>query len=684
MIRPQRSDDERPQTVEGAVPSMSRRADRWRWELEQFVVLLIYAGVFAAVYTVSIDLRFDGVWPEETRWLYARTLPMVVLLKLLAVILRGSHRGWRHRATFADLVSQAEAAILGSLAVAAVSFGLQMRPSIPRLVIVFDGFLTVATLCALRGSLRLIQERYLPMIPSKKVRKRVLVVGAHDAGLGLVKEIQAQPKLGLKVVGVVDPSPDAIARGRVVSGVDVVGGVAGLRGAIDRTGAELVLIPTPATPPRQLRTLVEACNAAGVKAQVVPGFDALLSGNLTFRPRDVAIDDLLGREPVRLLDDSIARLLKGKRVLVTGGAGSIGSEISRQVLDHGAARLVLYDTYENGLFHIERELNARAPETEIVPIVGSVTDAEALRGLFDEHQPHVVIHAAAHKHVPMMERNPGASVLNNAIGTRTLVDESVKAGVEVFVLISTDKAVNPTSVMGATKRLAEMYVQALAGRVPTRLVAVRFGNVLGSNGSVVPTFVEQIRWGGPVTVTHPEMTRYFMTIPEASQLVLQAAAIGDGGEIFVLDMGQPVRIVDLATDLIRLSGLEPGREIEIQFTGLRPGEKLFEELHDPDEPLEPTKHPKIGAARIKPVPLPWINDRLAELRDRARGPREAILEALAAVVPGYQGTPIEPAPEPASVSEASKTDRDAETDRDSEADRPIVPSFFDVNRFATS
>jgi FlaA1/EpsC-like NDP-sugar epimerase len=452
----------------------------------------------------------------------------------------------------------------------------------------------------------------------------------------------------MKVLGFLDEY-GAKMRGRVLGGIPVLGTPDEVRQHAERRGVRTVLVPTPAVSPSVVRTLVEACSGSDVGVQIIPGFDTLVSGCYELRPRDVDINDLLCREPVRLDDRSVASYIAGRTVLVTGAAGSIGSELCRQILAFEPRRLVLLDHSENGLFYAERELRERAGAIEVVAAVASITDGGRLRALLQEYRPEAVFHAAAHKHVPMMETNPGEAVKNNVLGTRTLVNEVVRAGVEVFVMISTDKAVNPTSVMGACKRAAEMYVQSLSRQTATRLVTVRFGNVLGSNGSVVPLFKEQIRRGGPVTVTHPDMTRYFMTIPEATQLVLQAGGLGRGGEIFVLDMGDPVRVLDMARDLIRLTGLTEGegRDIQITFTGLRPGEKLYEELYDDDEQRLPTPHPKIFCAQHRPADGEEIARRLAHLKAVADGPAEAVLAALATLVPEYRPrTPIAACPAP--------------------------------------
>jgi FlaA1/EpsC-like NDP-sugar epimerase len=410
-----------------------------------------------------------------------------------------------------------------------------------------------------------------------------------------------------------------------------------------RQRIESLLIPTYALPSLKIRSLISTCNDKGIKAQIVPRYEALLSGKLTIGPRDLDIEDLLHRDPVQLDGESIGRLLRGRVILVTGAAGSIGSELCRQALRFHPARLILLDHSENGLFHLSRELLPLASDTEVIPLIASITDVPRIRSAFGQFRPDVILHAAAHKHVPLMEDSPGEAIKNNVFGTRTVVDEAVRSGVEAFVMISTDKAVHPTSVMGACKRLAEMYVQSCPEPCTTRLVTVRFGNVLGSNGSVVPLFQEQIRRGEPVTVTHPEMTRYFMTIPEAAQLVLQAGALGRGGEIFVLDMGEPVKILDLATDLIHLSG-HSEEEVEIVFTGLRPGEKLFEELYDPNEIRLRTPHPKIFRAQHRHCDPARLRAQLDGLAALVNSPADEICDALRAIVPEYQGR--HPAKEP--------------------------------------
>ncbi|WZP00199.1 nucleoside-diphosphate sugar epimerase/dehydratase [Isosphaeraceae bacterium EP7] len=605
------------------------------------ILLMLHGLAFAGVYLLAHVIRCDGSVPTSLADAAIAALPLVVGLKVATFLACGCHRGWWRSATFSDLTGLAEVATISSLTLALASVLSRGLWPAPRSVLVIDWAGSLLALCGARGTVRLLHDRYGPLFATRRI-SRVLVVGAGEAGEELVRQISSHPKMGLKVVGILDH--DRLTHGRVLAGARVLGDPAELARLSARHRVEALLIPSPAVPATEVRDLSRACGAAGLKAQVVPGFDSLLSGALTVQPRDVDIEDLLCRESVRLDGPAIAAFLEGRVVLVTGASGSIGSELCRQVLTFRPARLILLDHSENGLFFLERRLRPFVSgATEVVPCIASITDAERIRALFAEHRPHVVLHAAAHKHVPMMESNPGEAVKNNVFGTRTVVDESLRARVDAFVMISTDKAVNPTSIMGVCKRLAEIYMQSLSGRTNTRLVTVRFGNVLGSNGSVVPIFKDQIRDGEPITVTHPDMTRYFMTIPEAAQLVLQAGAQGRGGEIFVLDMGEPVKIVDLARDMIRLSGQAEGRDVEIIFTGMRPGEKLHEELYDQGEELLATAHPKIRAARHRPYPQDRIDAGLDRLVAAVDGPAKQIVAILADLVPGYRPDRIDPA-----------------------------------------
>jgi FlaA1/EpsC-like NDP-sugar epimerase len=599
------------------------------------LVLAVHTLGFALVYLGVYQIRFDGAVPPAVGRTVLALLPLVVSVKLLAVVVMSGHRGWWRYATFADLVNLVQATTVGSLTLGLVLWPLGPGFAVPLSILVMDWAGVLLVVCGSRAATRLVHEVGRVWIPAKnQPRQRVLVVGAGDAGEALVRRIHVTSRLGMRAVGFLDDQPQA--QGRILAGLPVLGAPGDVKRIAARHQVSTVLVPNSVLPARTLRALVGECQAAGVKVQVVPGFDALISGGLTVQPRDVDLHDLLCRPPVELDTESVKSFLEGRVVLVTGASGSIGSEICRQVMAYHPARIVVLDHNENGVFYLERELLALKSTTEVVPFVANITDRERLCTAFDQYRPEVVLHAAAHKHVPMMEANPGEAVKNNVFGTRTLVETALRFEVEAVVMISTDKAVNPTSVMGASKRLAEMVVQSLAGLTTTRLVTVRFGNVLGSTGSVVPIFKEQIRKGGPVTVTHPDMTRFFMTIPEAAQLVLQAGAFGTSGDIFVLDMGEPVKVVDLARDLIRLSGMEEGREIDLIFTGLRPGEKLYEELYNDAETRLPTPHAKIFRARHRETSSHELWEALNRLAATVNGTHAEIIAAIQAAIPEYR------------------------------------------------
>ncbi|MHC4124465.1 MAG: polysaccharide biosynthesis protein, partial [Planctomycetota bacterium] len=400
-----------------------------------------------------------------------------------------------------------------------------------------------------------------------------------------------------------------------------------------------IAIAIPSATHTQLRRVIQVCEGTKIRFQTVPSIMDIASGKLSVSQiRQVDIDDLLGRETVQLDLDVIENFLNNKVILITGAGGSIGSEMCRQVCHFEPKLLLLIEQSENPLFHIENELHSNFPDIELRALICNITDKNRVEQIFEEYKPNVVIHAAAHKHVPLMEINPGESIKNNILGTQTIASAADKYGATNFVMISTDKAVNPTSLMGSSKRVAEMYIQNLNETSKTDYVTVRFGNVLGSNGSVVPIFKKQIEDGGPVTVTHPQMKRYFMTIPEASQLVLQAATMGKGGEIFVLDMGEPVKIVDLARELITLSGFRPGEDIEIVFTGIRPGEKLFEELSIEGEDMLQTKHPKIGVWKNIPTDRKILNEKIDELLQIAHTQDyKKVVKKIKMLIPEYIG-----------------------------------------------
>ncbi len=488
------------------------------------------------------------------------------------------------------------------------------RVSVPRGVWFIDLLVCMAFIAGSRLLVRTIVERPLPgRIVTRG--KEAIIVGAGDAGQLVVKEMQRSPALGYTPIGLLDD--DSRKRNLRLHGVRVLGTTADLAHVIRDRRPDEVLIAIPSAPGELRARIVETARSLDVPVKTLPTLSDLVSGDadLARQLRPVEVEDVLGREPVEVDFASIAEYLKGEVVLVTGAGGSIGSELCRQIARIGPAKLVLLDHAEPALFEIERELVRERGFLAAAAVVGDVRDPVKLRQVFDKYRPGVVFHAAAYKHVAMMEANPLEAVRNNTLGTRVVADVAVEYGAKRFVLVSTDKAANPKTVMGQSKALAEWIVETWGHRadVTTRFVAVRFGNVLGSSGSVVPIFRRQIARGGPVTVTHPEMTRFFMTIPEAVQLIVQAGAIGGRGQVYVLDMGEPVRIVDLAEKMIRLSGKEPGREIAIEYVGPAPGEKLHEELVGDGETVTPSRHPKIDLITRPPVDSEWLEAELADL-----------------------------------------------------------------------
>ncbi len=502
-------------------------------------------------------------------------------------------------------------------------------------VIMIDLFAAIMILAGVRMLIRMYHEEFFAK--STGPLKRFLIVGAGDAGEALLREITRLKANEFNVVGFVDNDP--AKQGTNIHGVSVLGTIDNLPRICKKFNVDEIAIAMPSATRKQIRHVVQICQGTQLRFRIVPSITDIASGRFRVSQiRDVDINDLLGRDVVELDLDRIEAFLKDKVILVTGAGGSIGSEMCRQVCNFRPRLLLLVEQAENPLFDIERELGRDYPDVPLKAIVRNIADEKRLENVFDNFRPEVVIHAAAHKHVPLMETNPGEAIKNNIFGTMTVAGMSDKYGVKNFVMISTDKAVNPTSIMGSSKRIAEMYVQDMNNSSKTDFVTVRFGNVLGSNGSVVPIFKKQIAAGGPVTVTHPEMKRYFMTIPEASQLVLQSATMGKGGEIFVLDMGEPVNIVHLARELITLSGFRPDEDIEITYTGMRPGEKLFEELSIEGEDMLPTRHPKIGIWRNIPGDRQSLHTVINELMEMSyTQDHDRIVQLIKRLVPEYIG-----------------------------------------------
>lgn len=628
---------------------------------------LIDIGVLVFALFLATLVRFDWDVPRRVLVQLVIVLPYVVALQYTFLFAFGITRfSWRY-ISLRDAVRifvaiSAATAVLVALRFLSPqlvdAFPVARYGIVPLGVLLGDFVLSFVGLTGVRALRRILGER----VESKRHRRDekapapTLLVGAGQGGVLIAQEITRRPDLGILPVAFVDDDP--VKQGAVIHGIKVKGTTKDLLHLAQRHGAKQALITISNAPGSAIRRVTESCNEAGLAVKIVPGAYEIVGGRVNLsRIRDVAIEDLLRREQVKLDTESVAGLVRGQPVMVTGAGGSIGSELCRQVAAYRPSRLILVERGENSLFEIHSELRRRFPDLEAVPCVADVTDVPRITAVFREHRPMVVFHAAAHKHVPMMEWNPAEAVKNNVLGTQVVADLADSLEVDRFVMISTDKAVNPTSVMGATKRAAELYVQALSLQSATHFATVRFGNVLGSAGSVIPIFRRQIRDGGPVTVTHPDMTRYFMTIPEAVHLVIQAGALSRGGETFILDMGQPVRIIDLAHDLIRLSGLEPDKDIEIRFTGVRPGEKLFEELSTTSEGIERTTHPKIFTGTYDSPHLPGLRAQLETLAALCK-PADplAIRKALTQLVPEYgdDSAESEPPSPPSRSFRASK------------------------------
>jgi len=602
------------------------------------VQYLLDVAVLCAAFLVAYAIRFEFQIPPDRFRAAVAQIPLVILLQFAALSAFGAYAFiWRY-------IGLAETLVFARAAVAATTPLLVMRLALPQTlqdyriplsIIVMDALLGFGGVLGLRVLRRFMWERWERGLRTAEpvTRKRALLVGAGRAGILALKEILGRGDSELNVRGFVDDDP--AKQDSLIQGVRVVGTTSELAGLVRHLAIDEVVITIAQAPRRNIRRIVEICDEIPVRVRIMPGIWEILQGDVEVSSiRDVQIEDLLGRDPVKLDEEELRRFLVGSVVMVTGAGGSIGAELARQVARLGPRRLLLVERAEFALFDVDRELRRRWPDSQPVAVVADVGDEVRMRRVFEEHRPQIVLHAAAHKHVPLMESNASEAIRNNVLATARLGTIAGEYGVDVFVMISTDKAVRPTSVMGASKRVAELVVQDLDRRYGTRFVAVRFGNVLGSAGSVIPIFREQIRSGGPVTITHPDMVRFFMTIPEASQLVLQAAAMGTGGEIFVLDMGEPVRIVDLALEMIRLSGLKPNEDIAVVFTGVRPGEKLYEEVATDEENVAPTGKPKILIGKMPPSPPEVVERALAKLERLADdGGEDAIRRCLMDLLP---------------------------------------------------
>lgn len=606
-------------------------------------VIAIHVALIASAYMAAFALRFDFDIPIAERERFLRTLPLLLGIRVAVLArMRVFWGSWRHVGLH-DLVALVSAVTLSGLLFITATYLTGQLPGFPRSVLVLDWLIFVFAAGGVRFVIRWAGEGTLPRAtPSGK---RALVVGAGAAAERFVRERRHSGRHDLNIVGLLDDDPRT--HGLAIHGVRVIGSVDQVSEISKRLSAELVIIAIPSATGEQIRRIIALCTATDADFKILPSLQELLDGDAQIgQLRDVQVEDLLGRTPIHLDLEYVERDLAGKTVLVTGGAGSIGSELARQIAGFCPGRLVLFDQAESPLYFVHLELSKAYPGLEVVPVIGDVTDAGRVASVFAEYTPQYVFHAAAYKHVPMLECNVVEAVRNNVFGTLRVVEASARHGVEKFVLISTDKAVNPSSIMGTTKRLAERIVLShpVGGAGRTDFRAVRFGNVLGSDGSVIPLFRKQLAAGGPLTVTHPDVTRYFISIPEAVQLVLQASALPESaGRISMLEMGEPIRIADLAEQLIRLSGLVPHRDVSIVFTGLRPGEKLTEELMSHLESSVPTSVQKIRVVETDRLENSTLLDAGLKrlLAAIPGGARAALISELTTLVPEYSTRPRE-------------------------------------------
>ena len=591
------------------------------------LIVLAHTVTFAVSLMLSFllanNMQLKRTWLVEQ---YPLLLLFFIIIKLMVFALFKQYRGWWRYVGISDLLGIMRASLVSTFIIIVLWFGVVLNIDFVRRslrsitevsqgIFMADMFATVLLLAGLRMVIRLYHEEFRAVEAGRL--KRFLTVGAGNAGEALLREIHRMPIAEYEVVGFVDDDP--AKRGIFIHGLPVLGTVEQLPKICKDHNIEEIAIAMPSATHHEVRRVIRVCEGTKIRFRTVPSITDIASGKFRVSQiRDVDINDLLGREAVQLDRHLIEVFAKDKIILVTGAGGSIGSEMCRQLCHFNPKLLLLIEQAENPLFYIERELQRKFPKVQKQTVICNITDKIRVEEIFQRYKPQVVIHAAAHKHVPLMELNPGEAVKNNVVGTQVAADTADRYGTANFVMISTDKAVNPASIMGSSKRVAEMYIQDLSRTSKTHFVTVRFGNVLDSEGSVVPIFKKQIAEGGPVTITHPEMKRYFMTIPEASQLVLQAATMGKGGEIFVLDMGEPVKIVDLAKELITLSGFKPVEDIELVFTGPRAGEKLFEELSIKGENMQPTRHPKIAIWKNIPMDRDKLRAGIKELVDIAK------------------------------------------------------------------
>ncbi|QZY55564.1 nucleoside-diphosphate sugar epimerase/dehydratase [Crassaminicella profunda] len=605
-------------------------------------VLLLFADGLAInlAFLLAFLLRFDGNFIHGAQSagyfnVYVQNILTFTLIKLIIFYFFGMYNSLWKYASIEELIQVITTSFVA--ATATLTYTFLMQHHLPRSIYILTFMLDIILIGGIRFSYRAARRIRNNGVGSNKNFKRVMIIGAGQAGALVIKELKNHEELNSIPVAVIDDDDEKLHR--KINGVPVLGDRYHIRKIAERKKIDEIIIAIPSSSRKEIKEILEECSKTKCKLKMVPGIYELIDGQVSIQKiRDVDIEDLLGRDSVKVDLEQISGYVQNKTVLITGGGGSIGSELCRQIATFNPEKLLIVDIYENNAYDIQNELIRNYPELDLEVLIASVRDRKRMEEIFSKYKPNVVFHAAAHKHVPLMETSPQEAIKNNVFGTLNVAECADRYGVEKFVLISTDKAVNPTNVMGATKRITEMIVQCMSRKSKTEFVAVRFGNVLGSNGSVIPLFRKQIAKGGPVTVTHAEVTRFFMTIPEAAQLVIQAGAMAKGGEIFVLDMGEPVKIIDLAENLIRLSGFEPYVDIDIEITGLRPGEKLYEELLMDEEGLKETRHNKIFIGQPIFMDYKVLITELNRLREIIIGDGEDIKDYIEHMVPTYTRT----------------------------------------------
>lgn len=596
-------------------------------------VMAILVASFMAIF-LRFEFKFSDI-PQNFWEAYVNILPFTILLTLVFFVVWKLYRSvWRY-ASATEMVNIAMATTCA--AVAQVVLCYATNNLMPRSYYLLYWFFLFALTCGIRFSYRILRIFNMKRrsIRGTKARTNVMIIGAGAAANSIMKEIEASQYLNLSVKCFIDDNPGC--HGKFLRGVPIVGGRDKIVDAVGQYAIDEIIFAIPSASRQSRKEVLDICKETGCKLRTLPGMYQLINGEVSVsKLKDVEIEDLLGREPIKINIDDIIGYVSGKVVMVTGGGGSIGSELCRQIAGHNPKQLIIVDIYENNAYEIQQELMRKYPELNLKVLIASVRNTNRMDKIFETYRPEIVYHAAAHKHVPLMEESPNEAIKNNVFGTYKTAKAADKYGVKKFVLISTDKAVNPTNIMGASKRICEMIIQMMNEKSATNFVAVRFGNVLGSNGSVIPLFKKQIAEGGPVTVTHPDIIRYFMTIPEAVSLVLQAGAYAKGGEIFVLDMGEPMKIVDLAKNLIKLSGYKVGEDIEIKFTGLRPGEKMYEELLMSEEGLKQTANKMIFIGKPIEFDKDEFEKQLQRLKTVGESEATCIKEVVKEIVPTYQ------------------------------------------------